>query len=84
MLAIDRGDVSQPAARSIFGVPLYSAPEGTIEDGVVWAIAAGKVFTVLRQDISVQANPSFHFGRTAPQCVGRCGWATASGTRRPS
>ena len=48
--------------RSIFGVPLYSAPEGTIEDGVVWAIAADKVFTVMRQDISVVANPYFYFG----------------------
>ena len=34
-------------------------PEGTIEDGVVWAIAADKVFTVMRQDISVTANPFF-------------------------
>jgi hypothetical protein len=33
--------------RSIFGVPLYSAPEGTIEDAVVWTIAADKVFTVM-------------------------------------
>jgi hypothetical protein len=62
MLSIDRGDVSQPVARSIFGVPVYSAPEGTIPDGVVWAIAADKTFTVMRQDISVQANPSFYFG----------------------
>jgi hypothetical protein len=48
--------------RSIFGVPLYSAPEGTVKDGVVWAIAADKVFTVMRQDISVVANPYFYFG----------------------
>jgi HK97 family phage major capsid protein len=56
------GDVANPVRRSIFGVPLYSAPEGTIPDGVVWAIAADKVFTVMRQDITVTANPSFYFG----------------------
>ena len=47
--------------RSIFGVPLYSAPEGTVEDGMVWAIADDKMFTVMRQDISVVANPYFYF-----------------------
>lgn len=63
MLAIGPGDVSQPVARSIFGVPLYSCPEGYgPPDGVVWAIASDKVFTVMRQDISVTANPFFYFG----------------------
>jgi HK97 family phage major capsid protein len=62
LLSQGPGDVANPVQRSIFGVPLYSAPEGTIPDGVVWAIAADKVFTVLRQDISVTANPSFYFG----------------------
>ena len=57
LLAVAGGDVSQPVARSIFGVPLFSAPEGTIEDGVVWAVAADKVFSVLRSDITVIANP---------------------------
>lgn len=51
------GDVTNPVVRQILGVPLYSAPEGTIEDGVVWAIAADKVFSVMCQDISVIANP---------------------------
>lgn len=62
LLSQTPGDVSNPVKRSIFGVPLYSAPEGCIPDGVVWAIAADKVFTVLRQDIAIQANPSFYFG----------------------
>jgi hypothetical protein len=61
--------------RSIFGAPLYSAPEGTIEDGVVWAIAADKVFTVMRQDISVVANPYFY-------CFGADSTAV-SGAMRP-
>jgi HK97 family phage major capsid protein len=62
LLAQSEGDVSNPVNRTIFGVPLYSAPEGTIEDGVVWAIAADKVFTVMRSDISILANPFFFFG----------------------
>jgi hypothetical protein len=62
LLASTMGDVSNPVRRQIFGVPLYSVPEGPIADGVVWAIAADKVFSVMRQDTSVQANPSFYFG----------------------
>jgi Phage capsid family len=31
--------------------------EVTVEDRVVWAIAADKTFTVMRQDISVIADP---------------------------
>ncbi len=62
LLSQTPGDVANPVQRSIFGVPLYSAPEGTIEDGVVWAIAADKVFTVMRSDISIVANPYFYFG----------------------
>jgi HK97 family phage major capsid protein len=62
LLSQTPGDVANPVRRSIFGVPLYSAPEGTIPDGVVWAIAADKVFTVMRQDITIQANPSYYFG----------------------
>jgi hypothetical protein len=64
--------------RTIFGVPLYSAPEGAIEDGVEWAIAADKVFTVMRQDISVVADPYFYFG--APnfhRCRLNVYWSTA-------
>jgi HK97 family phage major capsid protein len=62
LLSQTPGDVANPVVRNIFGVPLYSAPEGTIEDGVVWAIAADKVFTVMRSDISVTANPFYYFG----------------------
>ncbi|MGA9679356.1 MAG: hypothetical protein WBR28_30200 [Mycobacterium sp.] len=34
-----------------------TAHEATVEGGVVWAIAADKTFTVMRQAISVIANP---------------------------
>jgi HK97 family phage major capsid protein len=62
ILAQSPGDVANPVNRRIFGVPLYSVPESTdslptIPDGTVWAIAADKSFTVLRQDLSVMANP---------------------------
>jgi HK97 family phage major capsid protein len=62
LLSQSPGDVANPVQRSIFGVPLYSAPYGTIEPGVVWALAADKVFTVMRSDVSITANPYFFFG----------------------
>ena len=62
LLSQTPGDLANPVQRQILGVPLYSAPEGTIEDGVVWAIAADKVFTVTRSDVSITANPYFFFG----------------------
>ncbi|MFZ0712628.1 phage major capsid protein, partial [Mycobacterium sp.] len=75
LLAQSPGDVSNPVNRRIFGVPLYSVPESTdslptIEDGVVWAIAADKSFTVLRQDLSVQANPYSAFSSDSTQVRG--------------
>jgi hypothetical protein len=45
---------------------------------VEWAIAADKVFTVMRQDISVVADPYFYFG--APnfhRCRLNVYWSTA-------
>jgi hypothetical protein len=62
--------------RSIFGVPLFSPPEGTIPDGVVYALAADKTFTVMRQDISIQANPFSAFGSDSTQIRGvmRLNW----------
>ncbi len=57
LLASSPGDVQNPTVRTIFGVPLYAVPEGTIEDGIVWAFGNEKVFTVMREDISVIATP---------------------------
>lgn len=42
----------------------------TIPDGTVWAIAADKSFTVLRQDLSVMANPYSAFGSDSTQIRG--------------
>jgi HK97 family phage major capsid protein len=80
LLAMGEGDVSQPVARSIFGVPLYSAPEGTIEDGDICAIAADKTFSVLRQDISITANPFFYFGSDSTAVRGTMRLALGSHT----
>lgn len=81
LMAQTPGDISTPVNRQIFGVPLYSVPETTlalptIPDGVVWALAADKVFTVLRQDISIQANPFSAFSSDSTQVRGtmRANW----------
>jgi hypothetical protein len=54
---------------------MYSVPESTyalptIPDGVVWALAADKTFSSLRQDISVVANPYSAFGSDSTQVRG--------------
>jgi HK97 family phage major capsid protein len=74
ILSVGEGDVSQPVSRSVFGVPVYSVPEGAIPDGVIWALAADKTFTVMRSDISIQANPFSAFSSDSTQIRGvlRC------------
>jgi HK97 family phage major capsid protein len=56
------GDVTTTQPRNIFGVPLFSLPGGTIDDGVVWALDRAKVYAVIRQDVGVVVDPSFYFG----------------------
>lgn len=43
-------------------MPLYSLPGTVIDDGVVWAIDKSKVFTVFRQDVSLEVDRSVFFG----------------------
>jgi HK97 family phage major capsid protein len=62
LLQAGDGDVTQATPRNIFGVPLWSLPEGTIADGIVWALDRQKVYAVIRQDIGVVVDPSFYFG----------------------
>jgi HK97 family phage major capsid protein len=56
------GGASAPTPRSIFGVPLWSLPEGTISDGVVWALDNQKTFVVIRSDVALLVDPHFYFG----------------------
>lgn len=74
LLADPQAGAAGPTARTILGVPLYSLPEGVIEDGIVWAIDQAKTFAVIRQDISLTVDPSFYFGSDslAVRVVMRC------------
>ena len=76
LLSDDKTGAAGPTPRSILGVPLYSLPEGVIEDGIVWAIDQAKVFAVIRQDISLVVDPSYFFGSDslAVRCVMRVGY----------
>ena len=56
------GDVATAQPRNIFGVPLFSLPEGTITDGTIWALDRDKTYAVIRQDIGLVVDPSFYFG----------------------
>lgn len=56
------GDVTTAQPRNIFGVPLFSLPEGTIPDGTIWAFDREKTYAVIRQDVGVVVDPSFYFG----------------------
>lgn len=76
LLADDQIGAAGPTPRTILGVPLWSLPEGVIEDGIVWGIDAAKVFAVIRQDISLVVDPSYYFGSDslAVRCTMRVGY----------
>jgi hypothetical protein len=63
------GDVTQATQRNIFGVPLWSLPEGSIADGTIWALDAAKTYAVIRSDIGVTIDPSFYFGSDSPAAI---------------
>ena len=52
-----RGRCRHARPRSIFGVPLFSLPEGEIAEDTVWALDRAKVYAVIRQDIGVMVDP---------------------------
>jgi HK97 family phage major capsid protein len=62
LLQAGDGDVTHATPRNIFGVQLWSLPEGTIADGTIWALDRDKVYTVIRQGVGVVVDPSFYFG----------------------
>ncbi len=68
-------DPTQPAARTISGVPLYVSP--AVAADLVWAIPAAHSLFVLRQDSSVVTDSSVFFTQ---RLCGSAGYA-ASGVR---
>jgi HK97 family phage major capsid protein len=76
LLQATEGDVTTATPRNIFGVPLWSLPEGTIADGTVWALDRDKVYAVIRSDIGLMVDPSFYFGSDslAVRCIIRVGF----------
>lgn len=68
--------VAGPTPRTVLGVPLWSLSEGTIADGVIWALDAAKVFAVMRTDVSLVVDPSYYFGSDslAVRCTLRVGF----------
>lgn len=55
-------DPTLPTRRSILGAPLFVVQSGTIEDGTVYAFDKSRVFAVLREDVTLDVDPSFYFG----------------------
>jgi HK97 family phage major capsid protein len=76
LLQATDGDVTTAQPRNIFGVPLYSLPEGTIADGIVWALDRDKTYVVIRSDVSLVVDPHFYFGSDslAVRTLIRCGF----------
>jgi hypothetical protein len=64
----NNGGMTAATPRNILGVPLFSLPEGTIADGIVWALDREKVYAVIRSDIGVVIDPSFYFGSDSLAC----------------
>ena len=64
----NNGGMAAATPRNILGVPLFSLPEGTIADGIVWALDREKVYAVIRSDIGVVIDPSFYFGSDSLAC----------------
>ena len=64
------GDVTQPVARTIFGIPLFAVPDDIIDPGVVWGISKADSFTVIRSDVTIEANPYSAFNRDSLQIRG--------------
>lgn len=54
-------DPAKPTKRRIFGVPLHVVPDGIIEPGVIWALDRAKLFTVIRQDVTLEVDSSVFF-----------------------
>lgn len=71
-------DATSATGRTVLGVPLYSLPDGVIDNSTVWALDRAKSFMVLRSGVEIEADRSFFFGShsIALRAVVRCspGW----------
>lgn len=56
-------DPTQAGRRAINGVPLFVVPGTAIVDGEVWGFDGTRVFSVLRQDVTLAVDPSWAFGK---------------------
>lgn len=65
LLSQTDGNVGVPLQRSIFGVPLYSLPEGVIEDGTVWCLDRSRAFVVVRSGTTIEVDRSYAFNQDA-------------------
>lgn len=70
-----QSDPTQPVARTISGIPLYSSP--AVSPDVVWALPAARVLFVVRQDATVVSDSSVMFtsDRVAIRCTMRVSYA---------
>ncbi len=58
-------DATGATRRAINGVPLFVVPDNAVEDDVVWGIDKTRVFTVIRQDVSLVVDRSVYFTKDA-------------------
>jgi len=67
-------DPTQPTQRLIYGVPVISS--AAVEPGQIWGIPVAKVFTVVREDVSVvtDSSPYFSSDRWAVRATMRVGY----------
>lgn len=56
-------DPTQAGRRTINGVPLHVVPGTVIADGEVWGFDGSRVFSVMRQDVTLAVDPSWAFGK---------------------
>ncbi|MGB6147474.1 phage major capsid protein [Mycolicibacter algericus] len=56
-------DATQAGRRTINGVPLFIVPGTAVPDGEVWGFDSTRVFSVMREDVSLAVDPSWAFGK---------------------
>lgn len=77
LLASTDGNIGAPLGRNIFGVRLYSVPEGVVDDNVVWCLDQSRSFVTLRSGTTIEVDRSYAFNEDAVmlRAVLRAAWA---------